>query len=104
MPISSGLSSVCRHLLAGFLLGSLFDPEDGGSIFLPNIVLSPNHTFLQYRKPFVATTVRSSNPTILISLTGKCVVVMAARKRVKEFGTSGIEPKNIYIRMLLHRN
>jgi hypothetical protein len=28
-----------RTLLAGFLLGLLFDPEDGGSVFLQNVVV-----------------------------------------------------------------
>jgi hypothetical protein len=29
---------------AGFLLGSLFDPEDGVDIFLPNVGVCPNYT------------------------------------------------------------
>jgi hypothetical protein len=31
---------------AGFFLGPLFDPENGGDIFLPNVGLSPIYTAL----------------------------------------------------------
>jgi hypothetical protein len=38
----------CRNpLLTGFLLGLVFDPEDGGYMFLQNIRLSPDYTALQ---------------------------------------------------------
>jgi hypothetical protein len=30
-------TSACRMFLAGFLIGLLFDPEDGGTTFLQNI-------------------------------------------------------------------
>jgi hypothetical protein len=36
---------------AGFLLGLLFDREDGGEISLRNVELSRNDTVLQPRKP-----------------------------------------------------
>jgi hypothetical protein len=29
---------------AGFLLGLLFDPENGSNVFLRNVGVSPNHT------------------------------------------------------------
>jgi hypothetical protein len=48
--------------------------------------------------------VRSLSPTILLPIPEKCVVVMAARKTVKEFFTRGIVPKNTYTGMLLHTN
>jgi hypothetical protein len=35
---------------AGFLLGLLFDPEDGGNVLLRNMVFSPNYTELQPRR------------------------------------------------------
>jgi hypothetical protein len=35
---------------ASFLLGSFFDPEDGGEIFLRNFGLSLNCTALQFRR------------------------------------------------------
>jgi hypothetical protein len=34
----------------GFLLGSVFDPEDEGNIFLRNVGLSQNDTTLQSRR------------------------------------------------------
>jgi hypothetical protein len=40
-------SSVCYLLHAGFMLGVLFDPEDGGDIFLRNVGrLSTDYTAL----------------------------------------------------------
>jgi hypothetical protein len=41
---------------AGFFLGLLFTPEDGGDIFLRNVGFSPN---------YMATAVRTSNPAII---------------------------------------
>jgi hypothetical protein len=39
-------------LHAGFLLGLLFDPEDGGNTFLKNAgSLSPDYTALNYKRP-----------------------------------------------------
>jgi hypothetical protein len=36
----------------GFLLGFLFDHEDGGDIFLQNLMLSLRYTELQQRKAY----------------------------------------------------
>jgi hypothetical protein len=36
----------------GFLLGLLFYPEDGGGMFLWNVLLSPNYKALQHRRLF----------------------------------------------------
>jgi hypothetical protein len=37
---------------AGFLLGLLFNAEDGGDMFLRNVGLSPNYKALQPRRPY----------------------------------------------------
>jgi hypothetical protein len=39
------------RLVAGFMLGLLFDPEDGGSILLRIVWLSLNYTSLQHKRP-----------------------------------------------------
>jgi hypothetical protein len=36
---SSGLKSKSSNKPAYFILGSLFNPEDGGGMFLPNVTL-----------------------------------------------------------------
>jgi hypothetical protein len=38
---------VVLSIYAGLLLGLFFDPEDGGYIFLWNVLPSPNYTALQ---------------------------------------------------------
>jgi hypothetical protein len=60
LPLFSGLFSkrshpACRLILAGFLLGLLFDPEDGGSMFLPHV-----RTTTQKIQLFIFTAVRTS--------------------------------------------
>jgi hypothetical protein len=53
-------------VLACFLLGSLFDSESGGDMFLRNVEqLFPNRTMLQSRGTtlFIVTAVRASNLT-----------------------------------------
>jgi hypothetical protein len=53
-------------LLAGFLSGLFFDPEDGGSAFLPNIseILQDYITVHPARQQFfIVTTARTLNPT-----------------------------------------
>jgi hypothetical protein len=48
---------------AGFLLSLIFDPKDGGEIFLLNVRLSPNYMALHPRRPYSSvTTMRTSNP------------------------------------------
>jgi hypothetical protein len=43
--------SACRLLLAGFLFGILFDPEDGGIAFLRSVGgLVPNYTTFHSRR------------------------------------------------------
>jgi hypothetical protein len=46
---------------AGFLLSLLFDPEDGGYMFLQNVVLYPNYTALQPKTELFITSVSSEN-------------------------------------------
>jgi hypothetical protein len=44
----------CRSkalIIAGFLLGLFFDPEDGDIMFFRQVGLPPNHTGLQSRRP-----------------------------------------------------
>jgi hypothetical protein len=36
---------------AGFLLGLLFDPEDGGDMFFQNVGLYQNYTVLKFTRP-----------------------------------------------------
>jgi hypothetical protein len=40
------------HASDGFLRGLLFDPEDGGDIFLRNVGLSTTCMALQHRRPY----------------------------------------------------
>jgi hypothetical protein len=48
---------------AGFLLALMFDPENGGNMFLRNVDLFPNYTVLQSRGPllFIVTAVETSD-------------------------------------------
>jgi hypothetical protein len=49
---------------AGFLLGLLFDPVDGGNMCLRNVGVSPIYIVLQPRRLlFIVTVRRTSNPT-----------------------------------------
>jgi hypothetical protein len=49
---------------AGLLFGLLLDHEDGGCMFTHNIGwLAPNYTAFQTLRLFIATAVRTSNPT-----------------------------------------
>jgi hypothetical protein len=49
---------------AGFMLDSPFSPEDGSSMFLGNVGLSPNNTALTVRETilFIFTDFTTSNP------------------------------------------
>jgi uncharacterized membrane protein YwaF len=40
------------------LLGIVFDPKDGGHMFLRNVRLSPNYMTLQHRRPTSITVIR----------------------------------------------
>jgi hypothetical protein len=40
-----------NQISLGFLLLLLFNPEDGGDIFIENVGLSPNCTVLQHGEP-----------------------------------------------------
>jgi hypothetical protein len=46
-PSKKPARSSCCLLLTGFFLGLLFNPEDGGDIFLENVKLSLDYTALQ---------------------------------------------------------
>jgi hypothetical protein len=48
------LYCACNLLLAGFLLGLLFNPEDGGYVFR-NVGLFQNYTALLLRRPYSST-------------------------------------------------
>jgi hypothetical protein len=45
------LCSQVRAEPAGFLLGLIFKPEDGGDMFFRNVGLSPNYTAFQPMEP-----------------------------------------------------
>jgi hypothetical protein len=45
--VEGGHSSAC----AGFLLGLIFHPQDGGNMFFRNVGLSPNWPALQFKTP-----------------------------------------------------
>jgi hypothetical protein len=50
-----------------FVLGLLFDPKNGGDMFLKNVRLSPNCVVLQPRRLlFLVTTMRTSDPAHII--------------------------------------
>jgi hypothetical protein len=45
--------SLCHQIIAGFLFGLPFEPEDGGATILRIVGgLLPNYTALEPRKPF----------------------------------------------------
>jgi plasmid stabilization system protein ParE len=46
------LSSACRPLFSGFLLGLLFDPEEVGNLLPRNVWLYLNYKVWQYRRPY----------------------------------------------------
>jgi hypothetical protein len=57
-------SSACYLLYAGFLLGLLFDPDDGNDMFLRNVGSLPmDYIKSQKIKFFITTAVRTSIPT-----------------------------------------
>jgi hypothetical protein len=61
-PISSLISSEGFALLAGFILGILFGPEDGGDMFLSQTSEFFRTTHLEERTPLV-NSVRTSDLT-----------------------------------------
>jgi hypothetical protein len=51
-------------LLAGFLLGLFFDPEDGGDMFLLNVCFTGLHGVISQKMIlFMTIAVKPSNPT-----------------------------------------
>jgi hypothetical protein len=63
--------TACYVFLAGFLLGLLFDPEDGGDIFLRNVgwLSMDKHGVMSHKwKLFMISTVRTSDPDWIISV------------------------------------
>jgi hypothetical protein len=59
---SRALLATCFH--AGFLLGLFFDPEDGGDMFLQNVLTfnGLHGVIFQKIELFINTAVRTSNP------------------------------------------
>lgn len=87
LPLITVTSSGLLILLSastGFLLVLLFDPEDGGSMFIWIVSLCLNYTVLQQR--FVVTSVRSSNPINTIAVlmfTSKWMRKLSNKDRVE---------------------
>jgi hypothetical protein len=75
--LSCRMGSFFCLFLAGFLFGLFFDPEDGGSAFLPNVCwfLHDYMTLHPARQFFIVTTVRMLNPT--------CSCFICKNKKIK---------------------
>jgi hypothetical protein len=52
-----GNLSACHLLLTGFLLGLLFDPEDGDDMFLRRVGIFPNYAALRPQRHILHTNI-----------------------------------------------
>jgi hypothetical protein len=75
---------------AGFLLGLLFDLEDGGKMFMRNVGFSPNYGAMQPRRPYsskaiknyffqvLQSNINSENQNSAVPVSSHCFIVSAA--------------------------